>query len=226
MKKLTPSILIRIILLFIFTGGLIYLSIKYAPAITSLVSKPDEFRVLILSYGAKSILIFMTFQILQVVIAVIPGELIQVAGGYIYGIWLGTLYSVAGILLGSIVVFFIARILGYPILKMLISPSRFKRFSFFLNSPNSGIITLILFLIPGMPKDILTYMAGITPMRPMNFLVTATLARLPGILISSYVGASFGESCYGKAAIVSGLAVMLFMLGFFFQDKIMSWFKT
>jgi len=226
MRKLTPSILIRIIFLFIFAGVLIYLSIKYAPAITSLASRPDEYREFILSFGSKSILIFIISQILQVIIAIIPGELIQVAGGYIYGIWLGTLYSVAGILLGSIIVFFIARVLGYPILKMLISPSKFERFSFFINNPNSRIITLILFLIPGMPKDILTYMAGITPMRPTNFLTTAILARLPGILISSYVGASFGESLYWKAAIASGLAVLLFMLGFIFQDKIISWFKS
>jgi len=226
MKKMSLNIILNVVLLGIFIIVLIYVSIKYAPVITQLVSQPEDFKHYILAYGSKSVLVFMLSQVLQVIIAAIPGELVQIAGGYIFGIWPGTLYSLAGIMLGSIIVFYIGRILGYPVLKNLISPAKIERFSFFINSPRCEIITAILFLIPGLPKDILTYLAGITPMQPLRFLIIAAVARFPGILISSFIGASIGTGQYLKVALGSFVAAFLFLLGYFYKDKIIRKVKT
>lgn len=226
MRKVSPLILVDVVLLSLFLMILIYVSVEYGPVITHLVSQPEDFKQFILAYGSTSVLIFMLSQTIQVIIAAIPGELVQVAGGYIYGIWLGSLYSLLGIGIGSIIVFYIGRILGYPLLKTLISPARIERFSFFINSPRAEVIACVLFLIPGIPKDILTYLAGITPMQPLRFLIIAAVARFPGILISSYIGASIGAGQYVKVAVGSVVAIFLFLLGYFYKDKIIDKIKT
>lgn len=226
MRKVTPLIRLDIVLASLFLIILIYISAAYGPVITRLISQPEDFKQFILAYGSKSVLIFILFQAMQVIIAAIPGEFVQVAGGYIYGIWLGSLYSLLGIVMGSIIVFYIGRILGYPILKTFITPAKIERFSFFINSPRAEIIASVLFLIPGIPKDILTYLAGITPMQPLRFLIIAAVARFPGILISSYIGASFEAGQYLKVAVGSIAAASLFLLGYFYKDKIIDKLKT
>lgn len=226
MKKTSLPILADMIVPGLLAIMLIYASLHYAPAVTQLISRPEDFKQFILAYGSKSILIFMIIQALQVIVAAVPGELVQVAGGYIYGIWLGSLYSLIGIVCGSIIVFYISRILGYPVLKRLISPSRSEQFSFFLHTHRAEIITFVLFLIPGIPKDILTYLGGLTPVQPARFIIIAAAARLPGIFISSYIGASIGANQYVKVGIVSLAAVLLFLLGFVYQDKIIARLKA
>jgi len=226
MRKVSPLILLDIFLLGLLMIILIYVSVEYGPVITHLVSQPEDYKQFILNYGSKSVLIFILSQVMQVIIAAIPGEFVQAAGGYIYGIWVGSFYSLAGIMLGSIIVFYIGRLLGYPILKTFISPAKIERFSFFINSPRAEIIVSVLFLIPGIPKDILTYLAGITPMQPFRFLIIAAVARFPGILISSFIGASIGTGEFLKVAIGSVLAAFLFLLGFFYKDKIIDKLKT
>lgn len=226
MKKIALPVhadAVGLCLLLIF---LIYAGFQYSPTITHIISRPEDFKQFIASYGSKGILIFMMIQALQVIIAAIPGELVQVAGGYIYGIWLGSLFSLIGIMLGSMIVFYMSRILGYPIVEKLIGPDKAGHFSFFIHGPQAEVIAFILFLIPGIPKDILTYLAGLTPVQPARFLIIAAVARLPGILISSYVGASIGASQYVKVAAVSLAAVLLFMSGFVYQDRIVGTLKA
>jgi len=225
MKKNQVLVLIHFVLLIVFISIITYLSIKYVPVITHLASKPEDFKLFLLSFGSKNVFIFVLLQILQVVIGPIPGELIQIAGGYMYGIWVGTLYSLLGISLGSIIAFLIARILGYPILKNFIPSSQIDRFAFFINGSQGELATFLLFLIPGVPKDILTYLAGFTPMKPFNFIIIATLARFPGILISSYIGANIGDHHLKRVAIACTLALILFLVGIFTKDRLMSWLK-
>ena len=106
-KKL--NVVINLILIALFLVTVVFITIKFGPYITKLASKPQQLKEALNSFGWKGVLVFMFIQLLQVVVAAIPGELVQLAGGYIYGTWEGTLYSLAGIVAGSIVVFFVAR---------------------------------------------------------------------------------------------------------------------
>jgi uncharacterized membrane protein YdjX (TVP38/TMEM64 family) len=225
MKKITAANLVQLIILSLLVGLVIYSSFRYGPLVTRLASQPEDLRTYVLTYGRESQLIFILIQALQVVIAIIPGELTQVAGGYIYGVWWGTLYSLGGIMLGTIIVFFTTRWLGYPLLKALIPRAQIERFDFFINSPRAEISAFLLFLTPGMPKDLLSYLAGLTPIRPLYFILLASLARLPGILVSSYIGAGLGQNQYWKAGLVSLLAAFLFLLGILYKDKIRARFS-
>jgi len=97
MKKFDRSFWINAGFLVIIIGILVSVSIEYTSEITRLMSNPKKFREFILSYGQMSVLVFMLFQIFQVVIAIIPGEIVQILGGYIFGTFWGTVYSFIGI---------------------------------------------------------------------------------------------------------------------------------
>lgn len=214
------KLVLNVVLIVLFLGLIAYVAVRFGPHFISLARKPVELRNMLNSYGWRGILVFTGLQMLQVIVAVLPGEFIQFAGGYIYGPWLGTLYSIIGIILGSIIVFFIARLLGYPVVKLLVSPKQLEKFNFMINSEKSEIAMFILFLIPGLPKDILTYIAGITPVKPLKFFIIITIGRLPALLASSYIGYNAQKGNYGIAIILSAGALILFVAGIILKDKI------
>lgn len=205
--------------------GLVYLAATYTAPITRLISNSAKFSNYIESFGPWGIVVFVSIQALQVVIAPIPGEVTQFAGGFIYGTAAGTFYSMIGILAGSAVVFALGRFFGLPLMKTLVPRQMFEKFGFLLNHPKTEIVILALFLIPGSPKDILTYIAGLTPVKPLHFFVAAMVARFPGILLSSYIGAHVETKQYGAVIGATVVALGLFVAGVLLQDRIVAAFK-
>lgn len=199
---------------------MIYGSVSIAPSFTKLVSEPEEFANLIISYGWKGILLFVFFQALQVVIAIIPGEVVQIAGGYIYGTFAGTALSILGIVAGSAIIFFITRIFGYPVVKAFVSKKNLEKLDFIINGQKSEFAMFILFLIPGFPKDLLTYVAGLTPVHPGKFFLIIFIARLPALIASSYIGANLQDKNYVVVIVLSVIAVILFTAGVLLREKL------
>ena len=218
-RDIQQIIKISALILIVIVGTL--LAIKYTPDFLRLAANPDALKNVLSSYGAVGILIFIVIQIIQVIIAFLPGELTQLAGGYIYGTALGTVYSMTGITIGSIIVFFTSRFLGSSLLSLVMSKELLEKLSFLINSPKSELIMLILFIIPGMPKDSLSYLAGITPVKPLNFLVISSLARLPALFVSSYVGANLQQGNLAVVIIIAIISCLLIAIGFFMKDKLL-----
>lgn len=216
------KIVVNIILIAVFLAFLAFLAMKFGPEITRLAREPEKLKEVLNSFGWKGVLVFMLIQLLQVVVAVIPGEFVQLAGGYLYGTWLGTLYSMAGIVAGSVVVFYVARLLGYPIVKTFVSKEHLEKFDFMMNNDKSEIGMFILFLIPGIPKDMLTYIAGLTPIKPLRFFAIITVGRLPALLASSYIGYSTQKGNYLIVVILSVAALALFIAGLLLKDRIIA----
>lgn len=223
--KSKGRVALYIVLIALFLGAMAYLTIIFGPRLTELARDPGSLSNKLESYGWKGVLLFIGIQILQVLVAAIPGEVIQIAGGYIYGTWFGTLYSITGILIGSVIVFFIARLLGYPLVKMLVSPEHLKKFNFMINDDKSEAAMFLLFLIPGIPKDILTYIAGITPVKPLRFFIIITIARLPALIASSVIGSSTEKGNYVMVIILSAAALVLFLAGLLLKDRIIDKIK-
>ena len=208
------------ILLTVFLGIIIYASWKYAPSVTRLFRDPGKFREFLSSYGAAGPLVYMALSAVQVIVAIIPGEIVQIAGGYAFGIPLGALYALAGTIIGTVVVFAIIRLLGFSLVEAMISPVQLEKFRFLISSPKSEIVIFVLFLIPGIPKDVLVYFSGLTPIRMLRFIVISAIARLPGVLASAYIGANLQEKDYLAVGIMSGIALVLFVAGVLMRDKI------
>lgn len=186
----------------------------------------QSFKAFLDNYGSFSAVVFTLFQALQVVIAFIPGEPVQIAGGYAFGTAWGTIFSVVGTTLGAVIAFFLARKLGNAVVNLFAKPEKVEKFRSLIDSKNGHIITFIIFLIPGIPKDLLVYVAGITPINPLHFFVIYTIARIPGNLGSSYMGASIDAGNIKAFIIVGIIAVAFLILGGIYHDRIIKWLNS
>ena len=184
---------------------------------------PEGLRRWVSSFGSLAPLVFMALQALQVVIFVIPGEVPQIAGGYLFGVWQGALLSVAGIGLGSSIGFALARLLGLPFVESLFGAQRIGRLRGLADSGRARIVFFLLFVIPGIPKDVLCYVAGLSAMRFPGFFLISMLGRLPGILGSAIMGDAAASEKWLLAGIVAGVAVLLFAVGYLLRERITGW---
>lgn len=187
-----------------------------------ILKNPHRIKQIIMSYGEYSILAFSILQVLQVIAFFIPGEVVQIAGGYIYGITWGTMLSLLGITIGSIVVYNISRFYGRPLIKKIISEKDLKFFEKVLRMGSTNHIVFLLYLIPGIPKDVLAYICGISSISFKDFVMYSTLGRLPGIFMSAYFGAKLGSENKAILIIIGILATALFVAGVFKGEKIVA----
>ncbi len=188
--------------------------------IASVFFSIDDFRRWIGSKGIYGPLLFVLAQCLQVIVFVVPGEVPQVAAGYLFGFWLGSLLSIAGILLGSALSFTLARILGVPFVLALFPRNRVEMVQRLARSPRAVGVLFLAFLIPGVPKDVLCYAAGLTSIPLPLFLLVSTLARIPGIAGSALLGKAAAQQRWLLAGAVFGLSLALFLLGVVFRKPL------
>lgn len=179
-------------------------------------------RQYILDRGFAGIGIFILLQILQVVVAALPGEVVQIAGGYLFGTLWGSIYLIIGVTIGSIIVFGVTKLLGHRLVKIFVPQHRLEKLYVLLTGPRPEMIIFLLFLIPGLPKDILTYIGGLTPVRPGRFLPIAVLGRLPALVVSAYIGSSLEQGNLIVAIVISSVATLLFFTGLLYKDKILA----
>lgn len=130
--------------------------------------------------------ILLAVQFLQIVVAFIPGEVVQLAAGIIYGPWWGALVVIVGCVISSAFIFVLVHKLGAPFVRDMVPEKYLTKFRQFEESGKFSIIVFILFLIPGMPKDVFTYIVPLSDMRLRMFLAITTVARIPGIVVSTY----------------------------------------
>ncbi|HTX73981.1 MAG TPA: VTT domain-containing protein [Rectinemataceae bacterium] len=168
-------------------------------------------------------LAFVGLQVFQVVIFVVPGEIVQIAGGYAFGFWQGTGLSLLGITLGSLVNFAAGRFLGRPFVERIFDAGRVAAVERVTGSGKAAAGFFLLFVIPGIPKDVLCYVAGMAGLGLPSFLGVSMLGRLPGILGSSFMGSATFDRDYRAALVVLAAASLLFVAGLFYRERIESW---
>ena len=190
-----------------------------------LFSSARRLREWVSGWGVAAPLVFVAVQALQVIVFVIPGEVPQIAAGYLFGAPLGAALSVAGILAGSAASFFLARLLGRPFVGALFSGPQIARIEKLLASRSARILFFLLFLIPGIPKDILCYVAGITSMGFAFFAAASTLGRLPGIVGSAIIGGAAAAERWVLMGILALAAVLLFGAGLLLRPRIQAWLE-
>ena len=176
-------------------------------------------------WGAVAPLVFVGVQMAQVIVFAIPGEVVQIAGGYLFGGWTGIVLSMSGILLGSTAAFFLSRALGRPFVAAVVPPAQLERVEKLLEARSSRVVFFLLFLIPGIPKDILCYIAGLTPMSFLFFLGVSTVGRLPGIVGSSMIGGAARSSRWVALGILSVAAILLFAAGLILRPRLQAFIE-
>lgn len=169
----------------------------------------------------KGYLVMLSIQIIQIIIAFIPGEPVELLAGFLYGPWGGLLLCLTGCIFASTMVFAFIRKFGSRIIEKIFSKEKMQDFNFLQNSKKIEVVTFVLFLIPGTPKDLLTYVAGASPIRFVDFLILSTLARIPSIISSTFMGATMGEGDWGTSIVIFIATAAIGLLGIFFKDRIL-----
>jgi uncharacterized membrane protein YdjX (TVP38/TMEM64 family) len=192
--------------------------------VASAFKNRGEMRAYLKSWGARAPLAFITIQALQVIVAPIPGELTGAVGGFLFGTWLNVLYSSVGLTLGSVIAFLAARLIGLPLVKLVVRQETLERFHF-LTKPRGEVATLVLFMIPGFPKDILSYLLGLSPMPFLAFVVVCTLGRIPGTVMLSLGGAAFYKENWILLSVLAFVCLVAFVVVYLRKDQIWNWIK-
>ncbi len=198
----------------------LYFLFEHWDVIFRLIKTPENIKNYVLEYKEYGILLYVGIQIFQVVIFMIPGEVTQVAGGYLYGGFLGFILSFTGIMIGSVMAFFIGRSLGCEILRHIIPAKHFENFESVMNHKKGIMAIFLLFVLPGFPKDSLCYLSGISPINFRIFCLICAVGRLPGLILSSVFGAGLADMNYVKIIAVILVSGGFAGAGWLFRDKI------
>lgn len=213
-KNKSYIVLVIIAIFFIFIGFEYYYRYSY------ILEDPEKTKEYITSYGNFSIYVFIFMQIIQVIAFFIPGEIVQIAGGYIFGTVLGSILSLTGISIGSSIIYFISNRFGKPFIEKFISEKRVNFVQKALKLGSKKIVIFLLYLIPGLPKDILGYVSGISDINYKSYISYSTLGRVPGIVISAYFGSKMFEKEKTTIIVIATIMSALFIFGVIKGEKI------
>ena len=175
--------------------------------------QPEQFRAWVDSHGVWGCAAYAAMVFLQVVVAVIPGEPLEIAGGYAFGAWWGTVLCLVGAVLGSVAVFALVRRWGRPLAEVFFPRDKLDKLQFLHSSPKRTVLFWLIFTVPGTPKDLLCYFAGLTDLPLSTWLLIASVGRLPSIVTSTVGGSALGEQNYRAAIIAFAIALAVGGIG-------------
>ena len=206
-------------LLIILVGIPAYLLIFHRDLITQLKSF-DHVTSILRSYKTAGALVYLAAQVLQIVISILPGQVFQIAAGYLFGFPYGLLLSVAGVLAGTTITYYLAKFLGTDVMAWILGSDKMKRFVSMLNSERAYIIIFLIYLIPGMPKDLICYAAGISSVDFRRFLLISTVGRTPAMCGSLLFGALYRRGNYGLMITLATIITVIAAVCFFRRKQL------
>ena len=175
-------------------------------------------------WGVLAPVIFIALQALQVIIAPIPGEITGILGGYLFGEWLGLLYSTIGLTVGSVAAFGVGRWVGAHYVRTLVSRETWEKLGFIVEA-EGAILCFIIYLIPGLPKDMVCYLFGMSPMPLWVFALVSTLGRIPGTWVLSAQGAHTAAGNYLYVMLLTAIVVAVALPLYYYRNRIIGWVR-
>ena len=175
--------------------------------------EPEVFRAWVADHGPLGMAAYTGMVFLQVLVAIIPGEPLEIAGGYAFGAVWGTVLCLLGAFLGSVAVFAVVRKWGVPLVEVFFSQDKLDKLTFLKTSPRRAALLWLVFTVPGTPKDVLCYFAGLTDLRWSSWLLIASVGRLPSIITSTVGGNALGLQNYQFAAITFAATTVIAGVG-------------
>lgn len=182
----------------------------------------DGFTAFVASLGIWGYLLMLGVQVVQVVVALIPGEPVELIAGALYGGPGGLALCIAGCVAGSALIFLLMRSLGSGLTDRLYRNKKLREYDFLRDSRKLDSVVLLLFMLPGTPKDLLTYAAGATRMPVMRFIVISSFARIPSVATSTFIGDSVLDGNWYAALALLLFTLALGLAGIFLREKVMN----
>ena len=215
------AILKSLLPLIIFAAIIGVLTLILLPEISRITTDEgrEAFKAFVEGIGFWGWLVTLGIQLLQIFVAFIPGEPVELMLGFVWGPWLGTFTCLFGVFIGSAVIFFLVRRFGMKFLVRAVGTDDLRKYSFLSDEKKVSLTLFILFFIPGTPKDVITYIAPIAPIGVLPYLLITTFARIPSIVTSTLLGDSIREGDYLGAVIIFAVTALISLLGIIFGPR-------
>ena len=204
-------------ILFVFIMGFVCV-LLYEPMM-GLIKDPQALKSSLEGYGVLGKGIMAGVMALQVVFVFLPGEVIEVLSGLLYGPIVGMFICLVGAALGSIVIYYFVKCLGFKFIDRFIGRKKLEEVQFLQNSEKLNMILFVIFFIPGTPKDIITYFIPLTNMKLSTFLIITTIARIPSVITSTISGNAIGMKQYELSLLVFGVTGILSLIGLYYYKN-------
>lgn len=215
-KRLIYNAVSIVVFICIFAFAIIVIG----PKLLEAVKQPDKFKDFINDNIILGTFIFILIQVFQVFFALIPGEPIEIFAGYAFGSVWGLVLCTVGVTLATAAIFWLTRRFGKRFTYILLAEDKIQNLKFMQNEKKVELIFFLLYFIPGTPKDLLTYVAGLTKMNFWKFIIISSIARIPSILTSTLAGATLQNENYLLSAIIFALTGGISIVGAVFYNKI------
>lgn len=170
--------------------------------IVQFASEPEKFREWVGEYGVLGMLAYIGMVFLQTFFAIIPGEPFELVAGYAFGAIPGMLLCIVGEVLGSVAVFAFVRVFGMKVVEVFFSKEKISELKFLKETEKRDIVFFLIFMLPGSPKDLLCYFAGLTNIRLSTWLIICSVGRIPSVITSTLGASALNERNYTFAIIV------------------------
>jgi uncharacterized membrane protein YdjX (TVP38/TMEM64 family) len=217
---------VRYLVALLVLAALIVPLILWRDQIRAVFMEPQRLMAAVRGAGAWAPLAFIGLYVTQSIAAPIPGQALNFAAGYLFGLIPGILYSWLGLILGSMAALLLARYLGRPLVQRLIAPAALEKMDHL--AENRGLVFFFLvFLIPGLPDDIACFAAGLTSLPLLALIVVSAIARLPSVVASVWLGVHAQGLPWQGWLILAGLMVALALAAWRYgeriQDAVLKW---
>ena len=219
-QKIPRPVVVLCLFLAVLVGGL---TVVFFPFFSRLGDPAFQLEVeaWISSVGFAGWLVLLGLQILQVIVAFIPGGPVELIAGVLFGVVGGTVVCLVGSVIASSVIFFTVRRVGASFVERLFGKEQVLQFDFFHDNRRMETVTFLLFLIPGLPKDMLTYLAGISRIRAGRFLVISTLGRFPAIVTTATMGSTMSQGNWIATLLIFLFTAAVGLVGIRYKDRLL-----
>lgn len=209
-KKKNLKIIFTILSVALFVGLIIYLF----PTMKGITTPEGrlKFQQKLDGMGIGKFWVLLALQFAQILLVVLPGEPLEVLAGMCYGTVGGTIFILATVFITTTLIFYLVKKYGKSYIEQFFKKEKIEKIEnskFFKNSKNIELVMMILFLIPGTPKDLLVYLGGLLPIKPWRFILISTFARFPSVISSTIVGSKIMD---GNVKIIVMVYVATFIL--------------
>ena len=212
-KTLIKKRIAVIVGLLALTAGLAAFCILYGPELLAFVADAPRFRAWVDETGPLSRVVFVLANMAQIVFAFLPGVPLELGAGYAFGFWEGTLWCLVASALGTAAVMLLVRTFGMRIVGLFFSPEKITSMKWLQDSRRFELLLFLCFLIPGTPKDLLTYVAGLGTSSVGRIVALTTVGRIPSVITSTLAAGAFGDGNYLGAAAIAVLTLALAGIG-------------
>lgn len=224
MDKKKKLKIFKVVLFIIAVIILTVITIYLFPVMRNISTKEGqiEFKNKVTDSGIYGLLLLFLIQVSQIFLFVLPGEPIEILAGMCYGWFFGTVFIMVSSAIIATLIFWLVRKIGKQFVYDFSDEEKIKKIEnnkLFQNPKKIELVLFILFLVPGTPKDLLTYLSGLLPIKMRRFIFISTIARIPSIVTSTIAGANIADGNWRKGVILYILIVVIVAIALFIFNK-------